>query len=111
MRKLTDRVFARFGMDATLHTQQGQQKLKVLFWSVNSKSWQNMKPRYGILGQIPQGQYICLLPGGTQAQTGDFVTVNGSNYLVCRVEDYLDARGPVYRWALCTMKGSEDTWM
>ena len=111
MRKLTDRVFARFGIEAVLLNQQGQQPLKVLFWSVNSKSWQNMKPRFGVLGQIPQGQYVCLLPRGTQVQTGDCVAVNENRYLVCRVEDYLDAKGTVYRWALCTMKGSEDNWM
>lgn len=108
MRKLTDRVFTRFGMDAMLN---GQQRLKVLFWSVNSKSWQNMQPRYSVLGQIPRGQYICLFPGGTAVKSGDTLTVNEQDYVVCRVEDYLDANGPVYRWALCTMKGSEDTWM
>lgn len=106
MRRVTDRVFARFGMDAMLNGQQ----VKVLFWSVNSKSWQNMQPRYGVLGQIPRGQYVCLFPAGTAAQSGDCVSVNGQDYLVCRVEDYLDAKGPIYRWALCTGKGSEDTW-
>lgn len=111
MRKLTDRVFARFGIEAMLTSQQGQQRVKVLFWSVNSKSWQNMKPRYGVLGQIPQGQYVCLFPGETQVQAGDCVAVNEKRYLVCRVEDYLDDKGTVYRWALCTGKGSEADWV
>ncbi|MBR4972116.1 MAG: hypothetical protein IKY59_04000 [Oscillospiraceae bacterium] len=108
MKKLTDRVFARFGIEARLN---GQQRLKVLFWSVNRKSWQNMQLRYGILGQIPGGQYVCLFPGGTTVKCGDYVTVKEQDYLLCRVEDYLDAKGTVCRWALCTVKGGENTWM
>lgn len=107
MRKVTDRVFSRFGVEALLNGQ----RLKVLFWSVNSKSWQNMQPRYGVLGQLSGGQYVCLFPAGAEAKSGDCVTVNGKDYLVCRVEDYLDTKGPIYRWALCTEKGSENTWM
>lgn len=111
MRKLVDRVFARFGIDAVLHGKQGTQGLKVLFWSVNSKAKQNMQPRYGVLGQIPGGQYVCLFPGVAQVESGDCVTVWRRDYLVCRVEDHLDANGPVCRWALCTGKGSADNWM
>lgn len=111
MRKLTERVFARYGIDARLHASGEETAVKVLFWSVNSKSWQNMERRFGVLGQIPRGQYICLFPAGTAVEAEDYVSIGQWNYRICRVEDYLEAKGPVYRWALCTLRGSEDTWM
>ena len=110
MRKITDRVFARYGIDAVLNPSQEAADCKVFFWSVNSKSWQNMQSRYGVLGKAPSGRYVCLLPAETSVKEGDFVAVNGYVYQICRVEDYLDAKGLVCRWALCDMRGSEDNW-
>jgi hypothetical protein len=110
MQKLMDRVFARYGTEAVLHTAKGRQEVKVLFESVNSKSWQNMQARYHALGRLPRGQYICRFPRWVAVQAGDTVTVNGVAYLVCRVEDMLAPGGCAFRWALCTGKGSEDTW-
>lgn len=110
MRTLTDRVFARYGIDATLETANGSVPVKVFFQSFNSKSWQSAERPQHPIGWIPKGQYVCLFPAGTAVTVGDYVTVNKVNYLVRRVEDMLDAAGPVYRWALCAMRGSEDTW-
>ena len=110
MHKLMDRVFARYGTEAVLYTAKGQQKVRVFFESVNSKSRQNMEIRNHGLGRLPGGQYICRFPRATVVQMGDTVSVNGKQYQVCRVEDMLVGSGCAFRWALCTGKGSEDTW-
>lgn len=110
MRKLLERVFARYGTQAVLHTTAGKQNVQVFFESVNSKSWQNMEARYHVLGKLPKGQYICRFPAQTAVRAGDWVKVNGCNYAICRVEDMLGPGGCAYRWALCTRKGGEDTW-
>lgn len=111
MRRLTDRVFARYGIDAVLETQDGDTNVKVFFQSFNSKSKQSIQRPLHPIGWIPQGQYVCLFPAGTAVAVGDWVRVNEQNYQVRRVEDMLDASGPIYRWSLCSRKGSEDTWV
>lgn len=110
MQKLMDRIFNRYGMDGAVHRADGIQRVKVFFESVNSKSWQNMQSRHHALGQLPRGQYICRFPKGTLVQAGDTLRVNGTAYLVCRVEDMAGLGGFGYRWALCTKKGSGDSW-
>lgn len=110
MQKLMDRVFARYGTEAVLQTANKTQSVRVFFESVNSKSWQNMQSRYHALGRLPRGQYICRFPRATKVQAGDTVRVNGAEYLICRVEDMRLSGGCVFRWALCTGKGSVDTW-
>lgn len=111
MRTLMDRVFARYGTDAMLHTSENSFAVKVFFQSFNSKSKQSIQRPQHPLGWIPQGQYVCLFPAGTAVAVGDYVTLNRLNYQVRRVEDMLGTTGPVYRWTLCTQKGSEDTWV
>lgn len=61
------------------------------------------------LGEIPRGQYICVLPTG-MAAVGDILRIGGKAYLICRVEEMAVRTGSVYQWALCEEKGREDTW-
>ena len=110
MRQLMNRVLARYGNEAVLHTAAGEQKIKVFFESVNSKSLQNMQSRYHALGKLPGGRYICRFSGQVEAKAGDTLQINGQKYRLCRVEEMLGPRGCVFRWAICTGKGSEDTW-
>ncbi len=110
MRGLLDRVFARYGTRAVLHTAAGRQDVRVFFESVNSKAKQNMEARFHTLGQLPGGRYICRFPAATAVAAGDWFRLDGRDYLVCRVEELLGPGGCAYRWALCTGKGGADTW-
>lgn len=110
MKKLMDGVLNRYGVPATIHTAAGAQTVKVIFHSVNSSSWQNMERVFSPLGEVPRGQYICVLPADTAAEPEDTLVVDGRSYLLRRVEQMRVFTGPVYRWALCVEKGSEDTW-
>lgn len=110
MRKLMDGVFERYGTTATIQTAAGEQQIKVFFYSVNSSAWQNMERVFSPLGEVPRGQYICVLPMDAVAGPEDTLTVAGHKYLLRRVEDMVMFTGAVYRWALCVEKGSEDTW-
>lgn len=80
------------------------------FYSVNSRSWQNMEQVFGPLGEIPRGQYICILPGAVSVTAGDVVTVRQKSYRIRRVEDMCAGDDVVYRWCLCVEKGGDDTW-
>lgn len=111
MRSLIQRIFVRYGTNATVYDGEKVTKVKVFFQSVNSKSWQNMQTVFHPLGRVYGGQYVCILPAGTVAKAGDTLTVAGKNYTVCRVEDMPTSFQPVYRWAICTGKGGAEQWM
>lgn len=110
MRKMMDGIFERYGMPATIHTAAGELPIKVFFHSVNSNSWQNMERQFSPLGEVPRGQYICVLPAHVAAEPEDTLIVSGRRYLLRRIEEMAMFTGAVYHWALCVEKGSEDTW-
>lgn len=107
MRKLVDRLFARYGSEAVLWGEETK-RVRVFFESVNSKSWQNMERHQHLLGQLPRGQYICRFPRGTAVAPGDTLGFRGKFYRICRVEEMTGPGGSSYLWALCTGKGSEE---
>lgn len=110
MRTLFDRVFERFGTEAVLSSRAGARTAKVFFHSVNSRSWQNMERVFFPLGEIPRGQYICVLPIGAQAKAGETVTLLGRAYKLRRVEEMFVRDERVYCWGLCVEKGGDDDW-
>ena len=110
MRDLMDQVFDRYGTDAVLISEAGQQEIKVFFHSVNSRSWQNMERMFFPLGEIHRGQYICVLPIAAAAAAGDTVQVCGKSYKLRRVEEMFLKGESVYRWGLCVEKGGDDNW-
>lgn len=110
MRRMIERVFARYGTDATVQTGETLAQVKVFFQSVNSKSWQNMEAAFHPLGAVPGGQYVCMLPAAAAVEKGSTLTVAEKDYTVCRVETMPIDEAPVYQWAICTGKGSEEAW-
>lgn len=110
MRRTMQRVFARYGTDATVHDGENDTQVKVFFQSVNSKSWQNMEAIFHPMGQLYGGQYVCILPSDAVVEAGHTLTIGGKNYAVCRVENMPTGYHPVYRWAICTGKGRREQW-
>lgn len=109
MREFLNRIFQHYGTRAILTADGAEKQIRVFFQGTNSKSWQNMEKHYCPLGQIPRGQYLCLLPAGT-ASEGNTLQVDGRDYRICRVEDMLLGPDALYQWGLCVEKGGEDTW-
>lgn len=110
MRKTIGRIFDRYGTDAVIGRGENTRAVKVFFQNVRSKSQQNMQVTSHPLGFVPGGAYVCIMPAGTAVEAGDTLMVAEKEYVVCRVEDVPVCPEPVYRWALCTGKGSEEAW-
>lgn len=106
MRQVFDSLFARYGTRLTV----AGQAASGFFSSVNSRSWQNMEQAFGPLGEIPRGQYICMLPVAVAVDFGDTVTVGQKSYQIRRVEAMRFGDTTVYQWCLCVEKGGEDLW-
>ncbi len=110
MKTLMDKVLSRYGTSAVLQNAVGEQRIKVIFHSVNGHAWQDLERVFSPLGEVPRGKYVCILPADVMAEPEDTLTVCGRRYLLRRVEEMLLREDSVYRWALCVEKGSEDRW-
>ena len=106
MRQLIDSLLERFGVDATVN----DIPTRIFLQFSNSKSWDSMNPIITPVGQIPGGQYLYIGPADLEIAVGDEVRVNGTDYILRRCEVYQTQEGPIYRWALCALKGSEKIW-
>ena len=107
---MMDTAFARYGTDAVVQNAAGSQTVKMFFHSINSTSWQNMEREFSPLGEIPRGQYVCVLPAHIQIAPEDTLLIGDQGYLVRKVERMDLFSGPIYHWALCVEKGCEDAW-
>lgn len=106
MQRMFDRLFQRYGTQLRI----GKSFVSGFFFSVNSRSWQNMERIFGPLGEIPRGQYICVLPVAASVTAGDVVSVGRKSYTIRRAEDMLAKGQTMYRWCLCVEKGGNDIW-
>lgn len=106
MRQMIDSLLEKFGMDAVvngIHT-------RIFLQFSNSKSWDSMNPILTPIGQIPGGQYLYIGPADVEIAVGHEVTVGDGAYIMRRCEVYQTQEGPIYRWALCALKGSGTKW-
>ncbi len=106
MLKAFNTLLDRYGTPLTI----GEETVKGIFFSVNSQSWQNMDQSYSSLGEIPRGQYICVLPATASAAAGDTVNVGEKTYQFRRIEDMRFRDSVLYRWCLCVERGGDDPW-
>lgn len=110
MGALISRILQKYGVTAVLEHGGESVELRIFFQPSMSKSWDSMNPIVTPLGQLPGGQYLYIGPAEQEIAQGDQVSVGGNDYILRRVEVYLDRDGPIYRWALCVRKGGEDDW-
>lgn len=110
MQALFNRLFARYGAELTLSDGENSQRVSGFFFSVNSRSWQNMERAFVALGEIPRGQYICILPVAVEVEAGDSVSISEKEYEIRRAEIVRSGATPVYYWCLCVEKGGTDQW-
>ena len=110
MRGLISRILQKYGVPAVLVHEGKSVELRIFFQPSMSKSWDSMDPIVTPLGQLPGGQDLYIGPAEQEISQWDQVSVGGHDYILRRVEVYLDHNGPIYRWGLCARKGGEDTW-
>ena len=106
MRRIIDDLLQRFGVDALVNGI----PTRIFLQFSNSKSWDSMNPIITPVGQIPGGQYLYIGPADIPVAVDDEVTVADTDYIVRRSEVYQTHEGPIYRWALCCLKGGEEQW-
>ena len=96
---------SHFGQSAELIIGDKRTTVRVIFQSVNSRSWQNMEYVQSPLGRIPRGQYLCILPAGLKADEGSRLALQGKEYEIQKLENIYLGAEVIYVWGLCVEKG------
>lgn len=105
METWVDRLMSHFGQSAELIIGDKRTTVRVIFQSVNSRSWQNMEYVQSPLGRIPRGQYLCILPAGLKADEGSRLALQGKEYEIQKLENIYLGAEVIYVWGLCVEKG------
>ena len=110
MQRMFAKILKQYGVAAVLEHGEKKIPLRIFFQPSMSKSWDSMNPIVTPLGQLPGGQYLYIGPAEQPISQGDLVHVSSGSFCIRRAETYLDRNGPVYQWALCVRKGSDQSW-
>ena len=110
MEYLASGILDSYGTDLVLIHGGESYDVRAFFRPVQSKSWSYLEGEYSPLGEIPRGQYICVLPADLAVQAGCTVWVEEKAYEIRRAEPVRAGNTAVYSWCLCVEKGGEDLW-
>ena len=100
-------LLKQFGSPITLRRDGAEVEFRGFLQHSGSKSWQNMRGQYGVLGEVPGGQYVLILPAGIRAVPGDTVKVDVCQYTLRRIEQILYQDTVLYQWGLCVKKDGD----
>lgn len=110
MRRMLDKIFSCYGSEITVVRGSERLTLRGFFQPQLSRAKQDLFPEMTQVGVSIPGQYLLLCPAEPEVQVSDTVIAGGSAYLLRRKETLRGSDGPLYQWALCTVKGGADTW-
>lgn len=108
MKQMLERIMARYGCTVLWCHEGKARNIRAFFQPVTSRSWQKLKREVFPLGHVPTGMYVYIGSEAYELREGDFLTVEGSEYVVRRTEVICHRDGPLYRWGLCARKGREE---
>ena len=102
-------LLKQFGSPITLRRDGAEVEFRGFLQHSGSKSWQNMRGQYGVLGEVPGGQYVLIAPPEPALEPEDTLLMGGRSYVIRTLEPVLYGRQVLYQWGLCENKGGEDS--
>ena len=98
------KLLRQHGMDLRL----GERAVRGLFQPVVGKLDRLGKLEPGILGLESRKRYVYIGPLEPEPKEDMVLTVQGKAYLIRTAHRITGPDGPLYSWAMCVEKGSED---
>lgn len=105
MLQMVEKIFRRYGSRMMLYTAAGEEEFLGFLQFVNSRSRQSVRQEWTVLGEVPDGVYVVVLPAELQVLTGDRVELGQSLYTVYRLENAVYGDQVLYQWGLCVKEG------
>lgn len=110
MRRMVEKMMACHGRDLVLVRGEEKCSLRGFLQPVTGKVERLALVKMGPLGEESRERFIYIGPAEPEASQDDRILAVGREYRVCTAQVIWDGDGPVYCWAMCVEKGSEDSW-
>ncbi len=111
MAALIDRLLKRYGCDLTLVVSYNETySFRGLLQHFDSHTWANMQKEYSLLGDIPRGRYVLLVPMEPELEVGSILMQGEKRLILRRIETVRLGDKALYRWGLCAERTKEATW-
>lgn len=98
------------GRDLILTRGEEQFSLRGFLQPVTGKVERLAMVQMGPLGEVSRERFIYIGPVEPEARQGDRITAGEKEYRVHSAQVIWGDKEPVYCWAMCVEKGSEDIW-
>lgn len=110
MRRMVEKMMTCHGRDLILTRGEERFSLRGFFQPVTGKVERLALVQMGPLGQESRERFIYIGPAEPEARQGDLIEAGSTVYQVRSAQVIEGNNGPMYCWAMCVEKGSEDSW-
>lgn len=110
MRRMVEKMMFCYGRDLILTRGEEQFSLRGFLQPVTGKVERLALVRMGPLGEESRERFIYIGPVEPEVSQGDRIRAGDREYRVRSAQVIWGGDGPVYCWAMCVEKGSEDRW-
>lgn len=110
MRRMVEKMMICHGRDLILNRGEEQFSLRGFLQPVTGKVERLALVQMGPLGEESRDRFIYIGPVEPEAERDDLILAEERQYRVCSAQVIWGTDGPVYCWAMCVEKGSEDQW-
>ena len=110
MRRMVEKMMACYGRDLILTRGEEQFSLRGFLQPVTGKVERLAMVQMGPLGQESRERFVYIGPANPEVAAEDQVASGETTYVVRTAQVIGDGNGPLYCWAMCVEKGSEDLW-
>lgn len=110
MHAMVGKIMRQYGTPMVLYTANNQVTIYGFIHHTATTARKYALPEHGILGEIPQGRYVAMVPVEPAISKNDILEQGGKRYVVRRVEKVWQGEEALYRWCLCEEEGESDRW-
>lgn len=110
MRRMVEKMMNCHGRDLILTRGEERFSLRGFLQPVTGKVERLALVKAGPLGAESRERFIYIGPVEPEAKQGDRICAGDREYLVRSAQVIWGENSPVYCWAMCVEKGSEENW-
>lgn len=110
MRRMVEKMMVCHGRDLVLIRGGEQFSLRGFLQPVTGKVERLALVKMSPLGEESRERFIYIGPAEPEAVQDDRILAGNREYRVCTAQVIWGDGEPVYCWAMCVEKGSEDNW-
>ncbi len=111
MAGLIDWLLRRYGCDLYwIISTSEKRKFRGILQHFDSHTWTNMQKEFSLLGDIPMGRYVLLMPLEPALTVGSILMQGNKRLILRRIETVRVGDTPLYQWGLCAERTVNATW-